>query len=324
MNQQQEAWIRQPREVPTQIAYAHTLGRGMLTFEQVAELVKAINTAYVDRKQGKMSYLAQHQARAEMNRIFGYGNWDLVESEPTLLYEEEKQSNGTKYIACYRMTVTVEVRDLWGMPVCTVTGTHAEANANLPDRSEAHAMAITSVSSYAMRRALINLGDRFGLGLYNGGSVAAHGQYTMQLEPGVLFDWQQGNPSAPQAAAPQQLSHETIKAEPVISDDGTIPEQPQPQPGDNPGGWPGQPQQAQQPQPTPQGNGTVADLQGAAAQQQQGRQEWQQQHGYAPQVQQAPQQQAYVPPQQQMQFDQNMLGRLQQGFKQDAPQQEGA
>ena len=223
-------YIRKPVAPPPDVKYAHQLGRGMLLPEQLQELVKAINPAYVEGKQGK-NYLAQHQARAEMNRIFGYGNWDIVEDDPVLLYEEQRPGSGQNaskmyWIAGYRMKVTVDIRDLWGMPVATVTGTHAEENASLPNRGEAHAMALTSVSSYALRRALINLGDRFGLGLYNGGSKAPHGQYTIQLLPGILSTWeptgqQQGVPTSPvPSAAPVQMpTHETIRAEQAVPED---------------------------------------------------------------------------------------------------------
>lgn len=314
MNQPAEVWIKQPHDIPAHIKYAHKNGRGLLTFEQIDELVKAINPAYVSAKQGK-SYLAQHQARAEMNRIFGYGNWDLIEDAPVFLYEEQSEKNGVKWRVCYRMTVTVSVRDLWGMPVCTVTGTHAEANANLPDRSEAHGMALTSVSSYAFRRAMINLGDRFGLGLYDGGKTDAHGQYTIQQNPGLLYDWVQagpdGNPIVVNAQRPAVITHETIQAQPVVSDDGTDPN------------WvdPDQRQamneqavvsaavaQAAQQPPMDQ---TMPLHQ--AQQIQQDNREQARQQAAPPQPQQ--QQQQYVP---QDQYVPNpaTLGRLQQGFKQ--------
>lgn len=225
----QNPWMRAPKAPPAHIAYAHKLGRGMLTFEQIEELVKAINPAYVDKKQ-KLTYLAQHQARAEMNRIFGYGNWSVDAEDAFLLYETQQAGKDGKerWVVAYRIRVTVEIRDYWGMPVASYTGVHAEENAPQPNRGEAHALALTSVDSYALRRALINLGDRFGLGLYNGGSTAPHGQYTSQLQPGILYDWkstEQQAPAAP-AAVPAQPTHETIQAEPVISDDGTRPEAP--------------------------------------------------------------------------------------------------
>ncbi|HLV43708.1 MAG TPA: Rad52/Rad22 family DNA repair protein [Aggregatilineales bacterium] len=227
----EQQWIRKPTAPPSHIRYAHDHGRGMLTFGQIEELVKAINSAYTARKQGGMTYLAQHQARAEMNRIFGYGNWDLRADDATLLYETRiapgdpgfpKNGKAPFYwLVGYRISVTVDIRDLWGMPVASYTGVHAEENAPQPNRGEAHALALTSVDSYALRRALINLGDRFGLGLYNGGSLAPHGQYTHQLTPGDLFQWapaEEGGAPAP-AAIRNQPSHETIQAEPAVLDE---------------------------------------------------------------------------------------------------------
>ena len=46
-----------------------------LTKAQVARLSKAIDPSHVEKKQG-LSYMAQHEVRAELTRIFGYGNWD--------------------------------------------------------------------------------------------------------------------------------------------------------------------------------------------------------------------------------------------------------
>lgn len=230
MNDQAPQWFREPIAPPPYVSYAHKLGRGMLTFAQVEELVKAINTQYVATQQN-MTYLAQHQARAEMNRIFGYANWDVEAAEPVLLYETQEQGTGNKanktyWKVAYRIAVTVRIRDLWGMPLAEYTGVHAEENAPQPNRGEAHALALTSVDSYALRRALINLGDRFGLGLYNGGSTAPHGQYTVQLQNDVLFRWKevsQESGQAASAAAPQQPTHETISAEPAAPEHPGLP-----------------------------------------------------------------------------------------------------
>lgn len=233
MNQPIPEWIRQPKQPPAHVLYAHKHGRGALTFEQSAELVKAINRNYVAQK-NKMSYLSQHQARAEMNRIFGYLNWD---SEVTLMrcdYEErlvdtdprwprdrggkvKVSGSGAYWIVGYEGAVKVTIRDLWGMPLATYTEHHFEESAPQPNRGEARALALTSVESYALRRALINMGDRFGLGLYNGGSMAPHGIYTVQLEPGQLFEWAQaGQQQLAQPAPYVQPTHETIPAEPAV------------------------------------------------------------------------------------------------------------
>lgn len=168
-----------------------------LTRKQVERLVQAINTSFIEKKQG-LSYMAQHEVRAELTRIFGYGNWDSDVEEMEFVYEyevprghpdypkerdgsEKKNAKPVYYRACYRAKVRLNIRDYWGNDVCSFAEWHAEANSILPDRGEAHAMAITSVESYALRRAAIGLGDRLGLGLYNEGKADPLVRGTLQL-----------------------------------------------------------------------------------------------------------------------------------------------
>ena len=154
-----------------------------LTREQVKRLLRGIDPSHVDRKQG-LAYMAQHEVRAELTRIFGVGNWDSQVETMELLWESEGPSSDgkkTMYRACYKAGVRLNIRDYWGNPVCSFVEYHAEANSNLPDRGEAHAMAITSVESYALSRAAIGLGDRLGLGLYNDGKTDPLVRGTLQL-----------------------------------------------------------------------------------------------------------------------------------------------
>jgi hypothetical protein len=168
-----------------------------LTRAQIDRLRQPIDPTFVEKKQG-LSYMAQHEVRAELTRIFGYGNWDSSVDDMQFVYEYEVDKDhpdyprekdgrpkaGMKplyYRACYRARVTLNIRDYWGNHVASFSEWHAEANSILPDRGEAHAMAITSVESYALRRAAINLGDRLGLGLYDKGSEKALVRNTLQM-----------------------------------------------------------------------------------------------------------------------------------------------
>lgn len=161
-----------------------------LTRAQVLRLVNAIDESHIETKQG-LSYIAQHQARAEMTRIFGFGNWDSAVETMELVYEEVIEQGSPKfpkngkapvyYIVCYRASVRVNIRDYWGNPVASFVEYHAEENAPQPNRGEAHALAVTSVESYALRRALIGLGDRLGLGLYDDGKKLPLVVGTLQL-----------------------------------------------------------------------------------------------------------------------------------------------
>ena len=157
-----------------------TENRG-LTRTQIERLVRGIDPNHVDKKQ-RLSYMSQHEVRAELTRIFGYGNWDSQVLSMDLLWESEQAKDGKMYYrACYMAAVRLTIRDYWGNEVCSFVEYHAEANSILPDRGEAHAMAITSVESYALRRAAIGLGDRLGLGLYDNGETKPLVKGTLQL-----------------------------------------------------------------------------------------------------------------------------------------------
>lgn len=172
-------------------AYPAPRNRG-LTRKQLERLREAIPDAFVDKKQG-LSYVAQHEVRAELTRIFGWGNWDSQVEAMDFLWEypvkkgdpefpaKPKSDQTVYWRACYKARVRLTIRDYWGNIVCSFVEEHVEANSVLPDRGEAHAMAVTSVESYALRRAAIGLGDRFGLGLYDGGKTDKLVKNSLQL-----------------------------------------------------------------------------------------------------------------------------------------------
>lgn len=173
-------------------SYPLGIERGRLTDAQLARLVKAIDPSHVESKRG-LAYMAQHEVRAELTRIFGFGNWDSSVTEMQLVYEYDQMGsaddggpNGKNmdkryYVACYRARVHLHIRSLDGKPVAEFDEWHVEANSPLPNRGEAHAMAVTSVESYALRRAAIGLGDRFGLGLYDKGQTKPLVKNSLQL-----------------------------------------------------------------------------------------------------------------------------------------------
>jgi hypothetical protein len=155
--------------------------------------------------------MAQHEVRAELTRIFGPGNWDSQVVQMDLLWEDSEQKDGkTYYRVCYSAAVRLTIRDYWGNQVCSFVEYHAEANSNLPDRGEAYAMAITSVESYALRRAALGLGDRLGLGLYNNGEVTPLVRGTLMLT----------DPESPLYVAPETPATAPEKGASVGNPDG--------------------------------------------------------------------------------------------------------
>lgn len=164
-------------------ATAEATPRG-LTVKQIERLLNPVRRDRIETK-NRLSYVPAHEVKAELTRTFGPGNWDHAIHDVTALYEtvlvegdpqypdKAKGSGKTYYVVCYSVACTLRVRDYWGNPVFETTEYHAEENAPLPNRGEAHAMALTSAQSYALRRAALDLGDAMGLHLYDKGSLGA-------------------------------------------------------------------------------------------------------------------------------------------------------
>lgn len=178
--------------------------RGRFTRTQVQQLLKPVPESRIEKKQG-LSYLPQHEARAQLLRIFGPGNVEHTMTFPELLYEtrlvkgdDQYPEKGTKpvyWVTCYKVGCNLRVYDYEGNLVYDCTEYHIEENAPLPNRGEAHAMACTSAQSYALRRAAISLGDALGLHLYEKGQTLAFVRGTLAL---------QGDKDAPLYVEPTQ------------------------------------------------------------------------------------------------------------------------
>jgi hypothetical protein len=141
-----------------------------LSNEQYDRLIAPINPTRVLDLKG-MSYVAQHDIRAHMNRIFGFGRWSTRVVETVMLFEEQNEQKRWK--VGYRATVEVSIDAPDGTFLASYQDSHASGNMPQPDRAEAHALALTSAVSTAIKRACSNLGDQFGLSLYNKGQKSA-------------------------------------------------------------------------------------------------------------------------------------------------------
>ena len=139
----------------------------MLNDRQYEQLLKPLNESRV-AKRGQagrqLSYLEAWDVKAHLIRIFGFGGWcaDVVES--TLAFEDKNEKG--QWNVGYKVTLRLYIPTL----ECTYTES-AVGSANLPQRGEAHDMAIKTAESDALKRAAINLGTQFGLSLYNNGSM---------------------------------------------------------------------------------------------------------------------------------------------------------
>jgi DNA recombination protein Rad52 len=152
--------------------------------EQHEMLLKGINPNRINKRQGgggkSLSYVEAWDIKAHLNRIFGFCNWSADVTESALAFEAEV--NG-KWNVAYKVVLQLRIHRPPNSFMADTTYTEAAVgSATLPQRGEAHDMAIKTAESDALKRAAINLGDQFGLSLYNNGAVAPVVQVTL-VEP---------------------------------------------------------------------------------------------------------------------------------------------
>jgi len=158
-----------------------------LTPEQHAVLLRPLAPSRVAIMDG-MSHLEAWDVRAHLCRVFGFGNWDEMDSGPgtVMLYEQETTTKAGKaaYKVAYRATRTLTVRDPDGATLCQYEAT-AVGESTMPDfkRGDAHDMAIKTAESQALKRCAINLGTQFGLSLYRNGTTEDVVRMTLVGQP---------------------------------------------------------------------------------------------------------------------------------------------
>lgn len=139
----------------------------MLTQKQYDQLLKPLHPARVATRSGgggrSLSYLESWDVKAHLIRIFGFGGWSWQVISADLAYEEKTEKN---WSVGYKV-----IGKLWVNELCCEYTEAAVGSAQLPQRGEAHDMAIKTAESDSIKRAAINLGTQFGLSLYNNGST---------------------------------------------------------------------------------------------------------------------------------------------------------
>jgi len=136
--------------------------------EQVKELLQPIDPARVGKDGKGYSHVAAWDVRRRMNQIFGFAEWSSEVEAMELITERETKTKQGKdaWFVLYRARCTVTVNG------ATYTE-WAAGDAISPDYGDAHDQAIKTAESQAFKRCAMNLGDQFGLSLYNNGSVQA-------------------------------------------------------------------------------------------------------------------------------------------------------
>ena len=140
---------------------------------QLNQLLQGVNPKRVHNLRG-MSHMEAYDIRAHLNRVFGFARWSADVISMELLYERHHPNkNGNDAVSVgYRAGLTLTVHSPDGDRLASYTEYAAGSASSFPvaKQADAHDMAIKTAESQALKRAAINLGDQFGLSLYNNGS----------------------------------------------------------------------------------------------------------------------------------------------------------
>ena len=150
-----------------------------LTDSQRDTLLKPLNPRRVLVAQ-RMSHLPAFDVVAHLTRIFGFEGWDKEILSLELVSEEDEEytvkSTGEikqGWTVTYRCVMRLTIRSTTGVVVKMIDdGATGSAN-HLPNRGDAHDFAMKNSISYAIKRCAKDLGDQFGLSLYNKGMTDA-------------------------------------------------------------------------------------------------------------------------------------------------------
>ena len=145
-----------------------------LSTDQVNFLLKPLNPARVRQSQGN-SHLEAWDIRRHLLRVFGWGGWDFHVVECTCISERSKWNDDNplvgRHTVVYRVIGRLTIKSADGTPLAVFEDGAVGDGINQPSLEAAHDFALKTAMSQALKRCAVNLGDAFGLGLYNGGRV---------------------------------------------------------------------------------------------------------------------------------------------------------
>lgn len=196
-----------PPEIPTLEApqfetlnFGEPERRGQFDRDQVDALLLGVNPSRVLADGKGHAHLAQQDVTAHLIRTFGFGNFDTRLLSLDLVFEQNRTDQsgkpGPRWDVCYRATMELTIRNRRGETVATYENV-STGTAENQKRGDGHDLAAKSAVSLALKRCTINLGDQFGLSLYNRGQIPPLVRRTLVMPDGpeeTTEDLQEGIP----------------------------------------------------------------------------------------------------------------------------------
>ncbi|QLJ06770.1 hypothetical protein HZZ00_37715 (plasmid) [Streptomyces sp. NEAU-sy36] len=214
--------IEAPASVTAEGPTSHTQNQdARLSPYQLRMLHGGINGNRVQNLRG-MSHLEAWDVRRQLIRIFGFGGFDIETLSLEQTYEHSEvrrkknkqgQEYGDPYTAwtiVYRAQVRLIIKDTAGRPIAHFDDGAAGDAVNQPSLGDAHDLAMKTAFSQALKRCAVNLGDQFGLSLYNDGSRDAVVQFSAAHPPA---EWKQQAAPQPEPEDPPVKPEPSARAE---------------------------------------------------------------------------------------------------------------
>jgi hypothetical protein len=205
--------------------------RGTFSVPQTKQLLAPIKPQRVLKDGKNNSHVSQQDVTAHLIRVFGFGNFATELLDVTCIFETPRPSETAesqpwrqRWDVAYRATMRLTIFDQNHNPVTTYEDSSVGDAQNLV-RQEAHDLALKSAISLAKKRCCINLGDQFGLSLYNKGQMTALVGGTHVLPKDFYADQQKPEEKDLQEGVPQQESMGVDEIEKRSGEDGGTEEQ---------------------------------------------------------------------------------------------------
>ena len=176
--------------------------RGQFDYDQVEMLLRGINPSRVLADGRGHSHVSQQDVTAHLIRLFGYGGFDTRLVSLDMLFEMPRDDKGARWDVAYRATMELTVRNRAGETVAVYQNV-STGDAQNQKRADAHDLSSKSAVSLALKRCTINLGDQFGLSLYNKGQIPPLVRRTLVMPE--MPESAEEEPADVQEGVPQQV-----------------------------------------------------------------------------------------------------------------------
>jgi len=142
--------------------------------EQTGKLLAPLSPSRIQQDDKGMAHLAAWDVRRWLIRIFGPAGWKIETLSCELIFEKATQTKAKRdaWYVGYRVHSRLTIKGHDGKDL-TLFEDGAVGDATLPRLGDAHDMAMKTALSQSLKRCAVNLGDQFGLSLYNNGSPDA-------------------------------------------------------------------------------------------------------------------------------------------------------